>query len=254
LNVNEYIQSGAIEACIFGVATTEEQLQYQTMRIQHAEVVNYANACEEELEASMLQNANAVPSANAKQIVMDQINTTTINNEAKVVAMPTTKRKSSILQYAIAACLAIALGSIVFTITMANKIKQQQATINDLNKKYSAENMDFLKDATITPIALNGVGYHAVCRCSLFWDKNKSQVYIQIHHLFDMGKDKEYQLWGTVNGKVVSLGLFGFDASKKPITLKNIPEGITEFTVTVENKGGATKPNEDILLKGVVNT
>ncbi len=250
MSINEYIQSGAIEACIFGVATSEEQDYYHKMR-NNNEVVAYANALEEKMEEQILANAPLQPNAKVKDAIMETILTSN-SNQAPVIAINSVGKKKYFKQYAVAACLAIALGSIMFNLTMASKLKQQQAVINGYKTEKPANDFDFLKNPEITPVALNGVGYHAICRCSLFWDKNKKEAYIQIHHLMNTGADKEYQLWGTINGKTVSLGLFGFDENKKPIIIKNLPEGITEFIVTVENKGGATMPNADIFLKGTV--
>jgi anti-sigma-K factor RskA len=257
LSINEYIQSGAIEACIYGLANPEEELYYNTMRNNNPEVVAYANEIEDNLALQLMANAPLQPNSKVKDAFMQTITNIPLQKETKstpIISIKTRTKRSNIMQYAVAACLAIALGSIVFNIMMASKLKQQQAVINKFNVESSKSNVDFLKNPEITPVALNGVGYHAICRCSLFWDKSKKEAYIQIHHLMDTGNEKEYQLWATINGKTVSVGLFRFDENKKPIIIKNVPDNITEFIVTVENKGGATSPNTDVFLKGIVTT
>jgi hypothetical protein len=249
LSLNEYILSGAIEACIFGVATSEEEATYQNMRLQHPEVVAYANNVETAMEQQMLTNAPLQPSAKVKDDVMQSI----LNKkQTPVVPINSNTKKSNILQYAVAACIAITLGSIVFNLMMASKLKQQQAVINKYKIEKEGNSLDFLKNPEITPVALNGVGYHAICRCSLFWDKNKNEAFIQIHHLVPLGENSTYQLWAVVNGKTVSVGLFTYNPEKKPIIIKNIPAEATEFIVTVENKSGATIPNADVFLRGIV--
>jgi hypothetical protein len=67
-----------------------------------------------------------------------------------------------------------------------------------------------------------------------------------------LGENSTYQLWAVVNGKTVSVGLFTYNPEKKPIIIKNIPAEATEFIVTVENKSGATIPNADVFLRGIV--
>jgi hypothetical protein len=152
LSLNEYILSGAIEACIFGVATSEEEATYQNMRLQHPEVVAYANNVETAMEQQMLTNAPLQPSAKVKDDVMQSI----LNKkQTPVVPINSNTKKSNILQYAVAACIAITLGSIVFNLMMASKLKQQQAVINKYKIEKEGNSLDFLKNPEITPVALN---------------------------------------------------------------------------------------------------
>ncbi len=251
MSINEYIQSGAIEACILGVATPEEITMYETMRNQNSEVKDYANNFEQKLEEQLTANVVALPNANIKDKLLQKISTA----EKQTPVISISKNKPSYkLQYWVAACLAISFGSILFSITMASKLKDQQAKIETLKQENDKanNNFSFLKDPEITPVALNGVGYHAICRCSLFWDKNKQEIFVQVHHLMNIDESKTYQLWAVIDGKNVSLGTFALNADKSPIKLGKIPGGVTAFLVTMENKGGAMVPNSDIILKGIV--
>lgn len=68
------------------------------------------------------------------------------------------------------------------------------------------QDYEVMNNPSITPVAMYGVGYHAICRCTMFWDKKTGKIYLMIHHLQNPPQ-KDYQLWATVNGKPVSIGI-----------------------------------------------
>lgn len=100
---------------------------------------------------------------------------------------------------------------------------------------------------------MKGVGLHAVCRCTMFWDKNTGKAYIMIHHLLPSTDGKDYQLWATVNGKPVSVGLVNDKIRDRFVEVSGVPEGANEFAVTLENDGGAIVPTlDETYLKGTI--
>lgn len=259
--VQEYINSGAIEACILGVADAAEMQQYYTMRSQHSEVIAYATQFEEQLEQDYLQNASLVCHT-VKQSVMQQITRGEVktidsplfqkDTAAKVVPLTTTK-KSVTWKYMAAAGVALFLASTIFSLMMVNKVKEQQTTIASLEKnKTNLDQFDFLKNPDVVPVAMNGVGIHAICKCSLYWDKKNKKAYFQIHHLVPPGADKGYQLWAMVDGKPVSVGMVPYNTDKHPVSLANVPDGASGFAVTREDAIGAAQPNPDTFLEGKI--
>jgi hypothetical protein len=261
LNVQEYISSGAIEACILGLASTEEQSQYYTMRQSYSEVIEYANAFETAIEQKFLQQTALTPNVNTFEKIKQNISTET--NEAAVITMPKTAPKVSIWkQYGIAASIALLLGSTVFNFILLGKVKKLQTNFNELaSAKNSTTNTNnnaqfaFLNNANVTPIAMYGVGTHGICKCSIFWNKSTNQAFFVTHHLFDVGADNDYQLWAMVNNKPVSMGVIKLTADRSPIAVNNVPEGATGFCLTLEKKGGAEKPTkEEMYLMGNLHT
>jgi anti-sigma-K factor RskA len=257
LTTQEYISSGAIEACILGMATQEELLQYHEMR-QYSEVVAYANDFELSLEQDYLSKATLAPQPQTFTKIK-----AAIGNTAPVVQMNSTpKKKSFWREYGVAASIALLLGSMTMNFILMNRLKQTQADLVAANTKnpngpsnVNGASMAFLKEPTITPIALYGVGIHAICRCSLYWDKANKKGYFLIHHLAPTGEQKDYQVWAEVDGKPVSLGIVKYDPNKEPIIINGIPEGATKFTVTLEPKGGSVKPTlEQMFLQGEIST
>jgi hypothetical protein len=231
------------------MGSTAQIYEYEQMRKLHNEVVEYATAFEISLENNLLHNATLTPASG----VWDKIKLN-ITTDAPVVSIAAKKVpvKKMWKQYAVAACVAIMLGSIVTNFMLGKKLKESQAKIN--TPPLVEDKFAFLKDPTITPVAMYGVGLHSICRCSLYWDKNKKSAYFQIHHLFNPGAKNDYQLWAKVDGKMQSLGVIKYDDNKLPIAVANIPDGATQFSLTLENKGGSEKPNlEELYLEGKIS-
>jgi anti-sigma-K factor RskA len=260
LNLQEYISSGAIEACIMGLASAEEQSQYYTLRQNHSEVLEYANAFEETLELQYLQQNALTPKANTFEKIKETIAAQA--TETPVVKMQNSTPKVSLWkQYGIAASIALLLGSTVFNFMLLGKVKKLQTDFNDLAAtKNNAPTTNsaqfaFLSNPNVTPIAMYGVGAHNICKCSIFWDKSTNNGYFITHHLFAVGASSDYQLWAMVNKKPVSLGIITLTTDGSPIAIKNIPENATGFCLTLEKKGGTTQPSMDqMYLLGNLHT
>ncbi len=258
MTIQEYISSGAIEACILGMASEEEMVQYYEMR-QHAEVVSYANDFELSLEQEYLTKATLTPQTQTFTKIKAAIAST-----APVVQMNTaTKKKSLWKEYGVAASIALLLGSVAMNFILMNRLKQTQADLGAANTKnpngpnnINGASMAFLKEPTITPVALYGVGIHSICRCSLYWDKSGKKAYFLIHHLPPPQAQKNYQVWAQVDGKPVSLGILKYNGNKEPIIINGIPENATKFTVTLEDAGSnLTKPTlEEMYLNGQISS
>lgn len=259
MTAQEYIQSGAIENYILGMANDAEARELEQMRVQHPEVNEAFLQFEAELEAQCLDAAIAPP-AGAKNRILSAIGmeTATTAPVAKVVPLPA-KPRSQWMQYAVAACIAIMLGSVFINIMLMGRIRQMSGEIGSLkiaaNKADSQKSFEaqyaFMRDPGIMPVAMYGTPEHSVCKCSLYWDKQTSKAYIIIHHLFQQSDDKDYQLWGIVDGKPVSIGVFRPGDKMKPLIMDNVPDKTSVFAVTLEKKGGSETPTPNqMYLKG----
>lgn len=259
MTAQEYIQSGAIENYILGMANDAEARELEQMRALYPEVNDAIMRFEAELEAHCLDAAIAPPDESKKRIIaaigIGQISTEPV---AKVVELPA-KRKSQWMQYAAAACIAIMMGSVFMNFMLMGRIKRMGSEIGELriaaNKIDSQNSFEaqyaFMRDPAIMPVAMYGTPEHSVCKSSLYWDKQTGKAYIIIHHLFQQSDDKDYQLWAIVDGKPVSIGIFRPGDKMKPLIMNNVPEKTSVFAVTLEKKGGSPTPSLDqMYLKG----
>ena len=78
-------------------------------------------------------------------------------------------------------------------------------------------------------------------------------MYIMIHHLPKSSQSKDYQLWATVDGKSVNVGIVQDDIRGRFIEMNNVPAGATSFIVTLEKAGGTPTPTiEETYLAGKI--
>ncbi len=101
MNVQEYISSGIVESYVLGLASPEEQVEFESMCKQYPEVLQARIDFELSLEQQAMQNAVAPPPA-LKQQIMD----TVLSAEARVIPINADAgvRKTNWLKYAVAAC------------------------------------------------------------------------------------------------------------------------------------------------------
>jgi anti-sigma-K factor RskA len=250
MNSTEFITSGIIEAYVMGLCTPQEKAEVETMRLQHTDVHEAIIRFETELEQQFTAQASETTP------VLDNKILQTINelNAAPVIPIQqAVVKKINWLKPVAAAAILLLAGSTVLNLILYNKTQQQQTELALAEKKQNTQTANTLPAAdfavltnkTITPVAMYGVGLHAICRCTMFWDKNTGKAYIMIHHLMTAPQGKNYQLWAMVNGRPVSVGIIDDKIRGRFIEVPSVPEGANGFSVTLENAGGSAAPTED---------
>lgn len=254
MDIKSYISSGIIETYVMGICTPEEKAGMEMLRKQYPELNKAIAGFENELEKNLL----AHPTEPGEKID-ERILQTLKSLEAPLPRIPsagnTNVKKINWFKPAAAAAILLFATSAVFNYILYNKTKKQQASLQ-AKEKYSPlpiSDYDILKNPTITPVAMYGVGYHAICRCTMFWDKKTGKVYIMIHHLPRSSSQTDYQLWAMVNDKPVSIGLIKDEIRGRFIEMDNVPTGALSFIVTLEKAGGVPAPTiEETYLAGKI--
>ncbi|MEQ1554343.1 MAG: anti-sigma factor [Ferruginibacter sp.] len=254
MSIKNYISSGIIEQYVLGLCTTTEKNEIELLRTQNVELNTAILNFEIDLEKHCFEN-EVTPTSTTNDKVLETL------NSLQYSGIKTNKTTTKVVHFnwikiAATASLLLFAVSAVFNY-IQYKQNEEQATLL-ASKNYAATtlplaNYNILKDPSITPIAMKGVGLHAVCRCTMFWDKNTGKAYIMIHHLLPSADGKDYQLWATVNGKPVSVGLVNDKIRDRFVEVSGVPEGANEFAVTLENDGGAIVPTlDETYLKGTI--
>ena len=172
-----------------------------------------------------------------------------LNKRGNVVEMQT--KRTGWLKPLAAAASILLLFSTGLNYYLYKRIGEKPQSVNTAS--LPLHDYEVMNNPSITPVAMYGVGYHAICRCTMFWDKKTGKVYIMIHHLQKSPPDKDYQLWATVNGKSVSVGIVQDEIRGRFIELNNVPAGATAFAVTLEKDGGSETPDiNEMYLKGSI--
>ncbi len=252
MNIEAYISSGILEQYVFGLCDAAEQNEVEQLQQSNSEVAAAILKIELELEANARKYA-----IEPSRILPNPFAVGLFEQNKPVETTPIVQiDKNKFLYRNIAAVLAVALAASVFyNMQQFNKNKAQANEIAAIQNIKSLPTSDFavMQNPNITPVAMRGQGIHSICRCTLFWDKTTGKAYVMVHHLMPSGDSQDFQLWASVDGKPVSVGIINENIRDKFVEVAGIPENATEFNVTLEQAGGAQKPNLDQLwLKGTI--
>lgn len=252
MDINEYISSGIVELYVLELCSEEEKTEMETLRKQHPAVNEAIGRYEMSLEEGLLTNG-ILPPAAVDEKALQRID----NLQAPVIALPRfdkSEKNPNWLKFAAAAAVILLLGSAVLNFVLYRKLDRQSAIIQK-EEPLTLPETDYavMMNPAITPVAMYGVGIHAICRCTLYWDKKTRKAYIMIHHLAKSPSSREYQLWAMVDGKPVSVGLIDESIRGRFIELSKVPPNAKGFLVTLETAGGNDSPTENqTYLRGTI--
>lgn len=274
MDIKAYIDSGAIESYVLGLADPNEILEIEQLQEQYPEIKQAIEDFAVSLEEQALKNA-VVPPAEIKQQIFASI---TFNNDEKrstdtplTVAYNSTtstdKSVSSIAnpshtwKYLAAASIILFVTSAIVNVLLYNKYNgaknQYQALVNERNslqannqvyqttiKSYQSAT-EMMADPTIAMVQLRDPAKKQDNMTTVFWDQKTKDVYLLTNKLPTPSKDLQYQLWALVDGKPVDAGML--DAACTTLCkMKNIPRA-QAFAITLEKVGGSPVPTMDQL-------
>ncbi len=247
MDIQQYISSGIIESYVMGLCTSDEEQELEQLRTQYPELDKAILAYEEAMEKNMMLHST-LPGDAVDNRILNTLNT--LGGQAPVI--PMRAKQSNRLKYAAAAAAAVLLiisGYFNYYLYKQTKTPDTVSSITTLPER----DYQILNSPTITPVAMYGVGTHAICRCTMFWDKKTGKVYIMIHHLPQSSDTKDYQLWASVDGKQVNVGIVQDNIRGRFIEMNNVPAGAASFIVTLEKAGGNSSPTmEETYLEGKI--
>lgn len=242
MNIREYIASGVIELYVMGLCSTEEKQELELLRRQHPELEQAIKEYEIELEEKM-QRDSILPDAGTDEKVLSGFS----NFQKPLHSLRSDSKLRSMkwLKVVAAAAILLLLVCSYFMYTLSiktKKLEKQLATSSTKEEGLPASDYAIMLNPQITPVAMYGVGSHAICRCTMFWDKKTGKMYIIIHHLPRPSSSRSYQLWAMVNNEPVSVGIIQDEIRGRFIEMKNVPAGAESFIVTLEDAGGSKLP------------
>ncbi|RYG16602.1 MAG: anti-sigma factor [Chitinophagaceae bacterium] len=270
--VKAYIESGILELYVLGQLTAQECNEVEAMAAKHPEVKAEITAIELAMEAYAFENAIA-PSANVEAKILAEIDSNPIEKEPKILPLYQQANDSKVraLCFALVACIALLVVSVVALYNVYNKLSvanEQIATLSTNNEQFARtvnklefdnsglqNRVDMTETDEWTTVKLAGVAASPKAKMLVYWNKNNKNILIN-HAAMDLPKtDKthEYQLWALVDGKPVSLGVFGENAKEAVQQMVTI-EKAQAFAVTIEPVGGSINPTmEKMVVMGGVS-
>ncbi len=278
-NLKAYIESGVLELYVLGDLSSEETLQVEEMAARYAEVRAEIDAIEQAMEQYAMQNA-VEPSADVETRLFEKLgfsdleeqeevvsNQPVYTEEPKIIRLDGSDGKVRTLRYALVACVALLVMSVAALFITYNKLNDAHSQIASLNldkQKFAGvvtkleydnkglNNMAEMADSKEwATIRMQGQAISPKSKMNVYWNKKDKSVLIN-YVAMDLPKadaEHEYQLWALVNGKPVSLGVFGkADSTSNEALLKmqTIQEA-QAFAVTLEPMGGSVNPTMEKL-------
>ena len=244
MNVKDFIKSGILEEYALGLCDPADKQLVISMCEKYPEVKKALFEAEAGLEEvfSQQQLNEALQSSSTEPKIIPH------KSKIKFRIHP------AILKWGAAACLVSALAMGYMYSKEKSKNSQMLADLKSSGKVFlTLPESDYavLNNPKITPIAMYGVGSHAICRCTIYWDKKAKKLYMIIHHLPRSSSSKDYQLWAKNGDSYKSIGIINDEIRGRFIEMNNAPNDISELMVTLEIAGGNTKPDlNDVYLEG----
>lgn len=273
--VKSYIESGILELYVLGQLSAEENISVEAMAAQYPLVSAEISAIEIAMEAYALENAIEPSDELGDKILarFTSTNETVVNktqDEPKIIPLyegANDDRKIKTLSYALVACIALLVVSVVSLYTLNNKLNTAHEQIANLSTekeqfvrtvsklKFDNSGMEnriaMTKSNEWSTVKLAGVKDSPNAEMLVYWNKTNKNILIN-YNAIDLPKtDKshEYQLWALVDGKPVSLGVFGGDeTATAAIKQMDAIEKAQAFAVTIEPMGGSVNPTMDKMV------
>jgi anti-sigma-K factor RskA len=259
VNVQDYILSGIVESYVLGLASPEENAEFESMCAAHSEVLAARNAFEIQLEQGM-QQQKLEPPIELKSRILSEIGMEKSAATKVPLAKPTLVPRIGFARYVAAASLLLLAGSVLLNFYLLSQYKKTIAKNEELiaaqiqvasnnqvmqTKLLTYENaISLMKNPLMAIVKMSGVpkSPDPSSMATVYWDTQSKDVYLLVNQLPKPVADKQYQLWAIVDGKPVDAGVFDTEEGLFFVKLKTIPKA-EAFAITLEKKGGSTTPD-----------
>ncbi|MFN8354320.1 MAG: anti-sigma factor [Spirosomataceae bacterium] len=267
MNIKEYIESGLLESYVLGFASSAEMADVEQAIAQYPELKAEVEALQATLEDVAMENAVEPPLALRAKVLgaiaelnaQENSKQTVAETEAKVVDFrpdiddETPSRSiwggSWLAAASVVLLLCSAISNFVLynrwqnsenrllTLESQNQIIAQELQVTKSNYVAMTDELGVLRHPATQRVLLKGVPESPESSATVYWNKEKKEVYLATTNLPDVPADKQYQLWAIVNGKPVDAGVF--EMGSKMVRLKDIPSA-QAFAISLEARGGST--------------
>ena len=270
-----YIESGILELYVLGQLSATESNEVEAMAKTHPEIKTEITAIEIAMENYAMHNA-ITPSNKVEEKLFSQISSNSIQEkpiETKIIPLYEGQNDNKIktLRYALIACsvlLVVSLGFLFNAHQNLNVANNQIANLSlekdqfattvsklEFNKAGMENQIAMFETTEWNTIRLAGVANSPKAEMVVYWNKTNKSILIN-HTAMDLPKTDnthEYQLWALVDGKPISLGVFGENAKEAVQQMETIQKA-QAFAVTIEPMGGSVNPTmEKMVVMGAIS-
>jgi hypothetical protein len=260
MSVKEYIESGAIEACIMGVADDKDLALLASMEEQYPEVKKARMEFEYQIENQSPRLVFPNPEATKRKIMeallLEMMETKPIANGQPAVfetddSVPKKLAALKWLRIGMAASFLLLLGSALLNFYFYSRFQGESLKYNELlvqqnallQKKNTLEaTLGLLQNPAVREVKLPLITDANTAAATVYWHGESNDVYFLQNNLQAPAAGKQYQLWAQVEGKMVDAGMITWNADGgQLVKMHNMPRA-EAFAISLENEGGSPTP------------
>lgn len=264
IDPHAYIESGKLEEYVLGLGTADIMQEVECMSRVFPEIKNELVALQLALEKYAMQTA-VTPGSELKTKIFNSLSNTSntsVSTDQSEKTGPSTSTppspssSDSLTKWLLAL---LALSSLLLFYLYFNKSSQfQKSMAESLQKETAAlqsvdslsqvvaslqSEISIINNPNAVAIKMAGTKLYPYGLATIYWDKKSQTVHLNPGNLPVVPSGKQYQLWGIVEGKPVSLGLIDLSLAKlQPMSPVDNP---STFAVTLEPTGGSANPTLD---------
>lgn len=265
-DVEEYIASGTIEACLLGMATPEEMAEMNRLAALHPKVAAELDAVRKSLDVLHSAAANSFstpppPALRAKVLAaaFSEFPEQSPSPEP-VTRIPSTNKLP--WAFALAGLIAsIALSIFLFQASSQKaaarkKAESLQQQVDILGRTVErgkereqvlVHERDSVWMACANKIELKGLPLEPQARAFVYFDGRSGEVMAEVEMLPETPSGMGYQLWAIVKGQPVDLGMLHMQGKSMQVaTMKKVMEA-EAFAVTLEQQQGSPSPTMEMM-------
>ncbi len=253
---DKILESGMLEQYVLGLLSPIERRQIEGYVKQYPELRQHIQVLQDTMEAIAKQHSIEPPDGLKRDILaeidkLEEPVTTAVDRSSS-----TFMRRFRIAIWSVAAVLLGAFGAmaIIFYLEKSDlqeELEAQQAAFALLREDCATlqayhenveQQLQFVQNPATEHVHLRGFedGLAPEALAVVYWNEHEQGAYLNIVNLPEPPPGKQYQLWADVEGEMIDMGVF--DMTTQLQQMKFIAHA-ESLNVTLEPKGGSTKPN-----------
>ena len=270
MEIKAYIESGAIESYVLGLASNEENAEIIRLRTIYPEINQAIDSFASDLELQITSSSVPPPAYIKNRIFQTLKQQNTFNSrmlhtekddqlQTPVIRI---KQKNLTWKWMAAASFLLLMISSVFNFVLYNRYADKNEAYQTLltekqslfaaNQIYQTSQKEWelttkmMADPAMVMITMKTAPGKKNKSATVFWDSRNKDVYVMAKELPNPALGKQMQLWAIVDGKPVDAGMIDPNCTSI-CKMKNIPRA-QAFAITLEKQGGNPSPTMDQLL------
>ena len=253
MNTTTYIQSGAIESCVLGLATEAEQQELVVLCRRYPDVLDARTLFELALEAQLMKEAVAPPAALKEKIFTEVLGSAAFEDGSPRQASAVPVHNILRWKWLAAACFIAVAAALFWVYRLSTENKRLQIANTELNNRLDHSNHTDALLALKPVIAKPSVVWSTMlepqntahCAAHIYWDTVSTRTYLLLGNIPPALTTRQFRLWAITNSQPVSLGTF--DIGKEGQLLQMNPvQKAKAFIITVEPKGRSVTPTPKV--------